>query len=86
MKEYRIAGELFALLRQKLSFGDVSLSTHDDHGVFYNWTFTSGEKRWNQLKAVSLDELSGINSIEEFANRLASEWERNYRNSVGPHA
>lgn len=81
MKEYRKAGELFALLRQELGFGDITLATLDDHGVLFRWTFTAGGKRWMQQQGVSLNELADLDSIEDFAKCLASNWKRHYNKS-----
>lgn len=81
MKEYRIAGELFAYLRQELGFGELTMATRKDISVSFRWEFNAKGKRWAQEQAVLLDELALLDSTEEFAKHLASEWKRNYNRS-----
>ncbi len=80
---YRLAGELFARLRQELGFGDLELfmrAQPDSRGAaVFQWRFNADVERYCCESEISLSELENLRSCEWFAADLAERWKNKVR-------
>lgn len=82
MEKYRLAGELFGLLRKELGFGVVRMFSLENHSVVFEWSVSSKRGKHYAQEAVSLEQLTIQDHLESFAHNMASSWKLAFQNKI----